>query len=112
MKINKGDIILLCILFATLCFFGVNEYNILTSHPQFDGSFTTIFGIIFGGELLSFAIYKIGTAKYEGQKEVGIIKYTPIKNNGTIQKIEQDITQMEQEEEKVQKGKHAHGEIN
>lgn len=37
MKINKGDIILLCILFATLVLFVVNEFNILAGLPQFDG---------------------------------------------------------------------------
>ena len=36
MKFNKGDAILLCILFATLCFFAVNEFNILVELPQFE----------------------------------------------------------------------------
>lgn len=36
MKINKGDVILVCILFATLCFFAVNEFNILAGVSQFD----------------------------------------------------------------------------
>ena len=90
MKINKGDIILLCILFATLCFFAINEFNILAGLSQYDSSFTTWFGIIFGGELLTFAIYRIGMAKYESQQAVGLAKYDPLKNTNTIEQIKQD----------------------
>ena len=36
MKFNKGDAILLCILFATLILFAVNEFNILAGLSQFD----------------------------------------------------------------------------
>ena len=36
MKLNKGDAILLCILFATLCFYAVNEFNILAGLSQFE----------------------------------------------------------------------------
>lgn len=91
MKINKGDIILLCILIATLMFFAVNEFNILAGLSQFDSSFTTLFGAIFAGELLSFAIYKIGMAKYEGKKESELAKYEVVKNNMTVNQIEQSI---------------------
>jgi hypothetical protein len=36
MKFNKGDVILLCILFATLVLYAVDEFNILVGLPQFD----------------------------------------------------------------------------
>lgn len=110
MKMNKGDVILICILLATLMFFAINEFNILLGLTQFDGSFTTLFGIIFGGELLSFAIYKIGTAKYESQEKVGITKYSVVKNADTVRKIEEAIEQAENETE--QKGKHANEQVN
>lgn len=101
MKINKGDVILLCILFATLILFIVNEFNILLELPQFDTPAWTLFGVIFGGELLSFAIYKIGMAKYETKDE-----------KGTIQQIEEDIEELQQEiedeNEETVKGKHSH----
>lgn len=93
MKMNKGDAILLCILFATFVLFAVNEFNILAGADQFDTSAWTVFGVIFGGELLSFAIYKIGKAKYETKDE-----------NGTIRQIEEDIE--EEENEKAAKGRH------
>ena len=89
MKPNKGDVILVCILFATLSFFVVNEFNILTGFEQFSSNFTTLFAIIFGGELLSFAIYRIGMAKYRPKDE-----------KGTIRQIEESI------EEQESKGKH------
>ena len=85
MKINKGDIILLCILFATLVLFVVNEFNILVGLPQFDGPAWTLFGVIFGGELLSFALYKVGMAKYE----------TKDKNNA-VKQIEADKKELEE----------------
>lgn len=109
MKINKGDVILLCILIATLMFFAINEYNILTGVSQFDSSFTTLFGVIFGGELLSFAIYKIGTSKYESQKEVGLAKYEVIKNSGVIGQIEKTIEEIEDTQTK---GKHNNSAVN
>ena len=98
MKMNKGDAILLCILFATFVLFAVNEFNILAGVSQFDTPAWTVFGVIFGGELLSFAIYKIGMAKYETKDE-----------NGTIRQIEEDIE--EQENEKLAKGKHSNEQI-
>ena len=94
MKMNKGDVILICILLATIAFFAINEFNIMNNLPQFESSFTTLFAVIFGGELLSFAIYKIGTAKYEGQKEIGLAKYIPFKNSETIKKIEEDVEKL------------------
>ena len=109
MKMNKGDVILICILLATLMFFAVNEFNILAGLTQFDGSFTTLFGIIFGGELLSFAIYKIGSAKYESQQTVGLARYIPGKNTEVIQKVEAAIE--EYEDEQAQKGKHANEQV-
>lgn len=99
---NKGDVILIFILLATVIFFGVNEFNILNGFSQYDNSFTTLFAVIFGGELLSFAIYKIGMAKYEGQKEVGLVKYDPQTRNQTIQQIEESIEKLQQT-----KGEHA-----
>lgn len=110
MKINKGDVILLCILFATLCLFAINEFNILAGLSQFDTPAWTLFGIIFGGELLSYAIYKIGMAKYEGQKDVGLAKYDVLSNNSTIKQIEEDIEEIENE--KAKKGKHSEQQIN
>ena len=41
-------------------------------------------------------------AKYEGQKEVGLVKYDPINNNSTIKQIEEDI-----EELQTKKGAHS-----
>lgn len=99
MKFNKGDAILLCILFATFVLFAVNEFNILAGLSQFDTPAWTIFGVIFGGELLSFAIYKIGMAKYTTKDE-----------KGTLKQIEEDIKEIEeqkkQESEEEKKGKH------
>lgn len=112
MKMNKGDAILICILLATLMYFAVNEFNILAGLTQFDGSFTTLFGIIFGGELLSFAIYKIGMAKYESHKEVGLAmaEYLPERNNATIKKISEGVKEIEENLE--QRGKHSNEQIN
>ena len=59
-----------------------------------------MFGVIFGGELLSFAIYKVGMAKYEGQRDIGMVKYDPQNNNTTIQQLEKDIEELQE-----QKGK-------
>lgn len=98
MKLNKGDLILLCILFATLILFAVNEFNILVELPQFDAPAWTLFGVIFGGELLSFAIYKIGMAKYETKDE-----------KNTIKQIEKDIEELK---EKTTKGKHQNDFVN
>ena len=109
MKINKGDIILLCILFATLCFFAINEFNILAGLSQYDSSFTALFGVIFGGELLSFAVYRIGMAKYESQQAIGLAKYDPSKNADAIKQIEQDIEDIEKEQ--AQKGKHSNEQV-
>jgi hypothetical protein len=94
MKPNKGDVILICILFATLSFFVVNEFNILAGFEQFSSNFTTLFAIIFGGELLSFALYKIGMAKYKPKDEKGadsyfVYKQTPI--TGTVVKFGESI---------------------
>lgn len=97
MKLNKGDLILLCILFATLILFAVNEFNILVELPQFDTPAWTLFGVIFGGELLSFAVYKIGMAKYDTKDE-----------KGTIHQIEQDIEEIEE----PMKGQHANEQTN
>lgn len=109
MKINKGDIILICILFATLCLFAINEFNILAGLEQVSGNFTTLFAVIFGGELLTFAIYKIGMNKYDSKKQVELIKYDPTNNIKAIQEIERDIKEIE--ENQANEGKHAHGEI-
>lgn len=38
MKVNKGDIILLLILLATILLFGVNELNILNGYEQLTDS--------------------------------------------------------------------------
>lgn len=60
---NKGDVILLVILAAAAAFFGANAYFILEGYEQWASGAWTCFGIVFGGELLSFALYKIGKAK-------------------------------------------------
>ena len=103
MKINKGDVILICILIATFVFFAINELNIFLGLEQYDSSFTTLFGVIFGGELLSFAIYKIGMAKYDSQQKVGLAKYDI--NSSVVQEIEEDAKEIEELQEK--KGAHA-----
>lgn len=95
MKLNKGDVILICILLATGLFFLMNEYNIINGFSQFDSSFTTLFGVIFGGELLTFAIYRIGMAKYDTKKEIEMVKYEPTRNTEAINQIERDIEQIE-----------------
>lgn len=105
MKMNKGDAILICILLATFVFFAINEFNILIGISQYDSSFVTLFGVIFGGELLSFAIYRIGMAKYEGKRDAELAKYIPIKNSDIVNKINNEIEQIELQEEE-QKGKH------
>ena len=102
MKMNKGDVILLCILFATLCFFAINEFNILAGVDQYDSSFVTLFGAIFGGELLSFAIYKIGMAKYEGKKEAELAKYDAL-GSAVVDEIIGDIEEIE---DLQKRGKH------
>ena len=102
MKINKGDIILIFILLATAVYYGINEFNIMNNLPQFESSYNTLFAVIFGGELLSFAIYRIGIAKYDSQTQVGIVKYDPQKNVQTIEQLEKDIEELQK-----QKGKHA-----
>lgn len=109
MKINKGDIILICILFATLCLFAINEFNILAGLEQISGNFTTLFSVIFGGELLTFAIYKIGMNKYNSKKEVDLVKYDPANNIKAIQEIEKDMKEIE--EKQTSEGKHTNGEI-
>lgn len=109
MKMNKGDVILICILIATFVFFAVNEFNILAGVSQYDSAFVTLFGVIFGGELLSFAIYKIGMAKYEGKRDAELAKYIPLKNNETIKKIEEQMEKIE--EEQAQKGKHVNEQV-
>ena len=109
MKINKGDVILLCILFATLCLFAANEFNILAGLEQISGNFTNLFAVIFGGELLTFAIYKIGMNKYDSKKEVDLVKYDPanVTNSKAIQEIEKDLEELRKEEQENTKGKHS-----
>lgn len=84
MQINKGDIILLFILVATFIIFGVTEYNIIHGYEQFSDSAWTAFMAIFGGELLTFALYKIGKAKYR-----------PKDNNEIVEDIE--MSEIEEE---------------
>ena len=84
MQINKGDIILLFILITTFIIFGVTEYNIIHGYEQFSDSAWTAFMAIFGGELLTFALYKIGKAKYR-----------PKDNNEIVEDIE--MSEIEEE---------------
>lgn len=62
---NKGDIILIVILLASLAFFGADAYFILHGYDQWIAGAWTCFGIVFGGELLSFALYRIGKSYSE-----------------------------------------------
>lgn len=87
MQINKGDIILLFILVATFIIFGVTEYNIIHGYEQFSDSAWTAFMAIFGGELLTFALYKIGKAKYR-----------PKDNNEIVEDIEMSKIEEELED--------------
>lgn len=111
MRINKGDVILLCILFATLCLFVANEFNILAGLEQISGNFTNLFAVIFGGELLTFAIYKIGMNKYDSKKEVDLVKYDPanMANSKAVQEIEKDMEELRKEEQEEKKGRHSNG---
>lgn len=79
MQINKGDIILLFIFIATFIIFGVTEYNIIHGYEQFSDSAWTAFMAIFGGELLTFALYKVGTTKYRPKEPSQLIE--DIENN-------------------------------
>ena len=74
MKINKGDVILLFIFVATFLIFGMTEYNILHGYEQLDSSAWTAFIAIFGGELLTFALYKIGKAKYQPKENDQVVQ--------------------------------------
>ena len=74
MQINKGDVILLFIFFATFLIFGVTEFNIIHGYEQFSDSAWTAFMAIFGGELLTFALYKIGKAKYKPREDEEVIE--------------------------------------
>ena len=38
-------------------------------------------------------------AKYEGQKEVGLVKYDPSNNANTVRQIEQDVQELESKKE-------------
>ena len=77
MHINKGDIILICILLATFMIFGATEFNIFKekcwmkgdAYEQFSEDAWMAFTAIFGGELLTFALYKVGKAKYSSKNE-------------------------------------------
>lgn len=74
MQLNKGDVILLFILVTTFIIFGVTEYNIIHGYEQFSDSAWTAFMAIFGGELLTFALYKIGKAKYRPKEDNQVIE--------------------------------------
>jgi len=69
MHINKGDVILICILLATFMIFGATEFNIINGYEQFSEDAWMAFTAIFGGELLTFALYKVGKAKYSSKNE-------------------------------------------
>lgn len=60
---NKGDVILAVILLATLGFYGMNQWNIVNGLDQFTAGAWTTWAVVFGGELLSFAIYKVGKGR-------------------------------------------------
>jgi len=87
MKINKGDVILLFIFVATFLIFGLTEFNILNGYEQLTDSAWTAFTVIFGGELLTFALYRIGKAKYQ-----------PKHDNEVVQDIEEEEQNGEIEE--------------
>ena len=74
MKINKGDVILLFIFAATFLIFAISEYNIIHGYEQLNNSAWTAFTAIFGGELLTFALYRIGKAKYQPRENKEIVE--------------------------------------
>lgn len=78
---NKGDVILIVILLATLGFFGVNQWNIVNGLDQFASGAWTTWAVVFGGELLSFALYKVGKGRQE---------YKATKSNAVVQKLDQE----------------------
>lgn len=68
LRVNKGDVILLVILAATALMYGVNEWNILHGYDQLSSSAWTTFGLVFGGELLAFALKKVGDSMAEAKR--------------------------------------------
>lgn len=67
-RVNKGDVILLVILAATALVFAVDEWNVLHGYEQLAGSAWTCFGVVFGGELMAFALKKVGEAAAEAKR--------------------------------------------
>lgn len=62
LTLNKGDLILLVILAATAALYGLNEWNIVHGYQQWDSGAWTTWSVLFGGELMAFALKKIGDA--------------------------------------------------
>lgn len=67
MTVNKGDVILLVILAATAALYGLNEWNIVHGYAQWDSGAWTTWSILFGGELMAFALKKVGEAVASGK---------------------------------------------
>jgi len=67
-RVNKGDVILAVILGACLLMFGGNEWNITHGFEQFTSSAWTCFGVVFGGELMAFAVKKAAEAMAEAKR--------------------------------------------
>lgn len=78
---NKGDVILIVILLATLAFFGVNQWNIVNGLDQFSAGAWTTWAVVFGGELLSFALYRVGK---------GRSAYKAASKNAVVEKLDRE----------------------
>lgn len=57
---NKGDVILLVILGGTAAAFGLNQWNVMNGYPELNAYQWQFLQALFCGELLFFALYRIG----------------------------------------------------
>lgn len=57
---NKGDVILLVILGGTAAAFGLNQWNVMHGYAELNAYQWQFLTALFTGELLFFALYKIG----------------------------------------------------
>lgn len=62
---NKGDVILIVILTASAAAVGLNEWNIIHDYEQFSSYEWQFLQALLAGELLFFAIYKVGKKSAE-----------------------------------------------
>lgn len=71
MSWNKGDTILCAILAATIAFFGADLWLIVHGLEQWASGAWTCFAVVFGGELLSFALYRVGKGRNDYRASTG-----------------------------------------